>query len=264
MQRKGYRGAERGIRTLLYCAPEEFIEGDHPYAFDVYGVAITWLQLVIPGLQTAEALFEWRVAIRDERHDLEAWQENTVLHDKPLPEGWEEFFACSEGREAWRLVVNLLQNDPAQRPSASDALMSPYLNPYCDEESRPEPPPVPWSLTSHLEALLMQQQSDDDDDICVISDALYGSTISVEIPVDELHTLVLIDDTNNNGGVVIDGDGSEEDGSCWVDNARICGGDRLLEIGPIDVEKSDLHHIQTIVKQWPQSTVRLQFRRYHG
>lgn len=88
LERKGYRGAERGIRTLLYCAPEEFVEAEHPYAFDVYSAAITWLRCAIPGLRKSEdALFDVRVAIRDKRHDMEAWQEETVLSGGDLPEG---------------------------------------------------------------------------------------------------------------------------------------------------------------------------------
>ena len=36
LERKGYRGAERGVRTLLFCAPEEFVEAEHPYACLLY------------------------------------------------------------------------------------------------------------------------------------------------------------------------------------------------------------------------------------
>ena len=110
LERKGYRGAERGIRTLLYCAPEEFVEADHPYAFDVYSAAITWLRCVIPGLRKSEdALFDVRVAIRDKLHDMEAWQEETVLSGGDFPEGWETFFACPEGREAERLLKEMMR-----------------------------------------------------------------------------------------------------------------------------------------------------------
>lgn len=53
---QGYRGAGKGVRTILYCAPEEFVEAEHPYAFDVYSAAVTWLRLVVPGLRRSVSL----------------------------------------------------------------------------------------------------------------------------------------------------------------------------------------------------------------
>lgn len=251
LQRKGYRGAERGIRTLLYCAPEEFVEAEHPYAFDVYSAGVTWLRTVIPGLRKSEdALFDLRVAIRDERHDLEAWQENTVLSGQELPEGWEELFACAEGREAWRLLKGLLQYEAVRRPTATDALMESYLNPVCSEESRPEPPPVPWSLASHLETMSQMQRPVKE---CTLSDAFFGRTITVEIPVE---SGLVLEDRRPNGVVVA---GVAEGSASLKDNVLV--GDRLLEIGPIDVEEADRRHVEKIMRRWPKPTIQLQFRR---
>mmetsp|Transcript_6112 Transcript_6112/g.17103 ORF Transcript_6112/g.17103 Transcript_6112/m.17103 type:complete len:529 (-) Transcript_6112:61-1647(-) len=253
LERKGYRGAERGVRTLLFCAPEEFVEAEHPYAFDVYSAAITWLRCVIPGLRRSEdALFDVRMEIRDERHDLEAWQEETVLSGRDLPEGWEEFFACPEGREAERLLTELLRYEPAERPTATDALMSSYLNPECSSPvNQPEPPPVPWSLTSHIERISMMQRPQDE---CALSDAFFDRTITCQVDLPLEDTLVLAD--RSPSGVVVSQVASEGDTCIEV-------GDRLLEIGVIDVEDADKVHVDKIIRRWPKPTLQLQLRREH-
>mmetsp|Transcript_13227 Transcript_13227/g.28011 ORF Transcript_13227/g.28011 Transcript_13227/m.28011 type:complete len:489 (-) Transcript_13227:1353-2819(-) len=254
LQRKGYRGAERGIRTLLYCAPEEFVEAEHPYAFDVYSAAITWLRTVIPGLRKSEdALFDLRVAIREERHDLEAWHENAMLSQN-LPEGWETFFACAEGREACRLLKTMLHYEPVKRPTATDALMGSYLNPSCSRlDSLPEPPPVPWSLTSHLETISHMQRPAEE---CTLSDAFFGRTITIELPV---KTGLVLQDVYPKGVVVAGVAGGESASSPAEESVHV--GDRLLEIGPIDVEEADRFHVEKILKMWPKPTIQLQFRR---
>ena len=252
LERKGYRGAERGIRTLLYCAPEEFVEAAHPYAFDVYSAAITWLRCVIPGLRRSEdALFDVRVAIRDQRHDMELWQEETVLSGGALPDGWETFFACPEGREAERLLRELLHYEPAKRPSATDALMSSYLNPDCSSPFQPEPPPVPWSLTSHIERLSMMQKPQDE---CALSDAFFGQTITCQLDLPLVDGLEFSD--RSPSGVVISRVPIELSNDIMV-------GDRLLEIGVIDVEGADKVHVDKILSRWPKSNLQLQLRREH-
>ena len=253
LERKGYRGAERGIRTLLYCAPEEFVEADHPYAFDVYSAAITWLRCVIPGLRKSEdALFDVRVAIRDKRHDMGAWQEETVLSGGELPEGWETFFACPEGREAERLLKEILRYEPAKRPTATDALFSSYLNPDCSSQVQPEPPPVPWSLTSHLERLSMMQRTQDE---CALSDAFFGQTITCQIDLPLADESLILANRAPTGVVV-----SQVSPELGID---IKEGDRLLEIGVIDVEDADKVHVDKILRRWPKSTLQLQLRREH-
>jgi len=250
LERKGYRGAERGIRTLLYCAPEEFVEAEHPYAFDVYSAAITWLRCVIPGLRKSEdALFDVRCAIRDKRHDMEAWQEETCLSGNELPDGWETFFACPQGREAERLLKEMLRYEPARRPTATDALMSPYLNPECSSQPQPEPPPVPWSLTSHIERLSMMQRPQEE---CELSDAFFGETIICQIDLPLVDRLVLAD--RSPSGVVVAQVAPEL-------GEHIEVGDRLLEIGVIDVEDADKVHVDKILRRWPRSTLQLQLRR---
>jgi serine/threonine protein kinase len=185
--RKGYQGKEKGIRTILYCPPEEFIEVEHPYAFDVYSAAITWLRIVIPGFrQSEDALFDFRIQVKHENHDLEAWQKNIALslsdnnnnnnnNNSKLPEGWEEFFECDDGRKAWSLLCKMLKYNPSERPTAADLLLGNYLNPTCQEEAQSEPPPVPWSITSHLESISMMQHRPVEE--CLLPDSFYEENI---------------------------------------------------------------------------------------
>eukprot|EP00547_Thalassionema_nitzschioides_P006052 CAMPEP_0194206988 /NCGR_PEP_ID=MMETSP0156-20130528/5875_1 /TAXON_ID=33649 /ORGANISM="Thalassionema nitzschioides, Strain L26-B" /LENGTH=482 /DNA_ID=CAMNT_0038933657 /DNA_START=71 /DNA_END=1515 /DNA_ORIENTATION=- len=241
LHRKGYRGSERGIRTLLYCPPEEFIELDHPFAFDLYSVATTWLRLVIPGLrQSEDAFFDWRMSVRNARHDISEWHETAALSSS-LPDGWEDFFACAQGREAWRLLTHMMAYDPAKRPTATDALLGDYINYDCSQHMGKEPPPIPWSLTSHLETAvdLLSQRQHHSKDECVISDAHF--TYKVEMPVQDALLLVSSRDedgpkrTRNTNGVKVQ--------DVYANNNDIQVGDQLLEIGPIDVEEFDRTHV---------------------
>ena len=92
-----YRGHNKGPRSILYCAPEEFANEECPYSFDIYGVAITWLRTVLSedsphdyndstkqslfGLGDEEHLFQWRLAVRDFSHNLVSWEEHAVIHN---------------------------------------------------------------------------------------------------------------------------------------------------------------------------------------
>lgn len=157
INRRGYRGAYKGVRNLLYCAPEEFVKEDHPYAFDVYSVAACWLRIMIPGLRTSEdSFFDFRTDVKDCKHDLEGWRDAcfkgvrgqpTNGKDMIMPTGWKEFFhSSSEGRAAFELVNQMMQYRPSQRPSASEILSQQYLNPLCTGPKRPLPPPRPFQF----------------------------------------------------------------------------------------------------------------------
>jgi serine/threonine protein kinase len=164
----GYRGQNKGPRSILYCAPEEFVDEEYPYAFDVYGVAVTWLRTILSedkiltnetdtqqssfGLGNEENLFEWRLAVRDFSHCLVSWEEFAVLHNT-VPFGWDSLFGSSrEGIHALRLLSSMMNYSPARRISASEALLGPYLNADCSAEAPPElPPAMPWSLSSNVQ-----------------------------------------------------------------------------------------------------------------
>lgn len=126
---------------------------EHPYAFDMYGAAITWMRTILSddarhddgsaadekaplglalGLGDEEQLFRWRIDVRNFGHNLVAWEEYATLHGT-LPHGWDSLFGSSRrGIQALRLLSNMMSYYPADRMSASEALVGPYLNPGCD------------------------------------------------------------------------------------------------------------------------------------
>ena len=194
LDRRGYRGENKGVRNLLYCAPEEFVEVDHPYAFDIYSVAACWLRIMIPGLRSSEDdFFNFRTDVRDCRHDLQAWHDAIIDQEVDttikVPYGWEEFFhSSSEGEDAFDLLNRMMQYRPENRPSASEALLQPYLNPACMEPKRPIPPARPWSLTSHIEKFF-EEQSLSDKDNCEIPEWFLDEMIDGDLKskLDSLH-----------------------------------------------------------------------------
>ena len=199
--RRGYRGKNKGVRNLLYCAPEEFVEEDHPYAFDVYSVAICWLRIIVPGLQSSEDdFFQFRTDLRDCHHDLHIWNDiclmnkneqkkdrsaasssssSTLLSSERIisyPMGWEDIFHTLEGKAAFDVLCKMMTYKPENRRSASEILLEPYLNPTCKEPIRPFPPASPWSLTSHLEHLIAEQSLFHRDE-CIIPDWYFDEII---------------------------------------------------------------------------------------
>jgi len=163
--RRGYRGAEKGVRSLLYCAPEEFVEEGHPYAFDVYSAAVCWLRLMVPGLNSANTeddFFQFRMDVRNCQHDLEKWHDMAITKNEEgkdeqlnisLPHGWKTLFdSTEEGKDAFELLVELMGYEPCRRLTASEALLETYLNPTCTEPIQLIPPvSKPWSITFHIE-----------------------------------------------------------------------------------------------------------------
>jgi len=162
---------KRGLRpdrtpcTVLWCAPEQFVDEKHPYAYDVYSAALVWLSVAVPRLgESEEALYDLRMEFRDSSHDLYAWRRASASP----PAGWEETFGwrgdeaqlkavtdevdevdeymLGEEERAWRLLTVMLALDPAKRPSAAEALLGPYLNSDCSLTEVELPALEAWSL----------------------------------------------------------------------------------------------------------------------
>ena len=253
----GYRGENKGPRSILYCAPEEFVDEKSPYAFDVYSTAITWLRTLLSddnmrsesialdeteyayGLGDEENLFQWRIAVRDFGHNLVSWEEYATLHNT-LPHGWNALFGSSrQGIQALRLLSNMLSYSPHDRMSASEALLCPYLNPGCDAEAPDLPPAMPWSVMSHIKRWRMDKV----DDECKIDD-LFTKVVAVEVDVADL---TLRSKQRGQGTEVTVLGGKSNTGE-----SDIHDGDALLAIGSIDVENSSLEHVNELLQQWPK------------
>lgn len=256
----GYRGENKGPRSILYCAPEEFVDEKSPYAFDVYSTAITWLRAILSddnmrsesialdeteytyGLGDEENLFQWRIAVRDFGHNLVSWEEYATLHNT-LPHGWNALFGSSrQGIQALRLLSNMLSYSPHDRMSASEALLCPYLNQGCDAEAPDLPPAMPWSVMSHIKRWRMDKV----DDECKIDD-LFTKVVAVEVNVKDL---TLRSKQRGQGAEVATLGGKSNSGELDIHD-----GDVLLAIGSIDVENSSLEHVNELLQQWPKEKV---------
>ncbi len=256
----GYRGENKGPRSILYCAPEEFVDEKSPYAFDLYSTAITWLRTLLSddnmrsesialdeteyayGLGDEDNLFQWRIAVRDFGHNLVSWEEYATLHNT-LPHGWNALFGSSrQGIQALRLLSNMLSYSPHDRMSASEALLCPYLNPGCDAEAPDLPPAMPWSVMSHIKRWRMDKV----DEECKIDD-LFTKVVAVEVNVADL---TLRSKQRGHGTEVTVLGGKSNTGE-----SDIHDGDALLAIGSIDVENSSLEHVNELLQQWPKGKV---------
>ena len=230
-----------------YCAPEEFINEENPYAFDVYGAVITWLRTVLSedqdteeegrlgdadeksrarfGLADEDDLFRWRLAVRDFGHDLVAWEEYATLHDT-FPWGWNALFGSSRrGLHALRLIANLMSFSPARRMSASEALLGPYLNPGCDAAPPPAlPPAMPYSVLSHMQR--WKRDKDVHERECRVED-LFTRVFAVEL---ELPLPFRLAPAADGRGARVAGGG---DGTAAA-ALGLREGDALLAIGSID------------------------------
>lgn len=263
----GYKGENKGPRSILYCAPEEFVDEKHPYAFDLYGAAVTWIRTVLSDeihfeaggndgidddttkgesttleLGDEDELFKWRIDIRNFGHNLVAWEEYATLHNS-LPHGWDSLFGSSrQGIQALRLLSNMMSYSPDIRMSAAEALVGQYLNPGCDAEPPPElPPAMPFSIMSHIQRWKTDKEVHGGE--CQLED-LFTRVIAVELE----WPLGLQLGPNAGRGVLVTG---IDDGTAAVE-LDLCEGDTLLAIGSIDVEKASLEHVMELLEQWPE------------
>ena len=186
-----------------------------------------------------------------------------------LPTGWEDFFGyCTEGRQAWRLLTSMMEYDPAKRPSASECLLQSYMNPMCSvTHKQPEPPPIPWSITSHLQKWTSFSSSRNNNDdpsqiACTLPEEFYGQVISVEVNLRPL-TIHFYQESSSSSslssqhhGLIVSHTSDNEDDQL---SKLVHIGDTLLAIGPMDVDEWSIDHVMRVLDQWPRPTVQLQF-----
>lgn len=157
------------------------------------------------------------------------------------------------------VLTQMMAYDPAKRPTATDALLGAYLNHDCSQLMGKKPPPIPWSLTSHLETAVLLSQHARNGEECVISDAHFTYKVD-DVSIQNAVSLFHQDDQQ-------DSQKKKEQTSNGVKvtaksklNNDIQLGDELLEIGPIDVEEFDRKHVIAILQAWPRPTASLLFR----
>lgn len=247
-----------------YCAPEEFVNEEHPYAFDLYGAAVTWIRTVLSedrhdeerdsggddanedgatlGLGDEDELFKWRIDVRNFGHNLVAWEEYATLHNT-LPRGWDSLFGSSrQGIKALRLLSNMMSYSPDNRMSAAEALVGPYLNPGCDAEPPPElPPAMPFSIMSHIQRWKKDKEVHDGE--CRLED-LFTKVVAVEL---DWPLGLTLGPNQGGGGVRVTGIA----GGTSASKLGLRDDDSLLAIGSIDVETASIEHVMELLEQWP-------------
>jgi serine/threonine protein kinase len=87
---------------VLYCPPEQSLDlrsAEAIWGYDVYSAALVWLAVALPALAASEeALFAFRVGLRDHRHDPQQWLAAATAATaagattNALPEGWSATF----------------------------------------------------------------------------------------------------------------------------------------------------------------------------
>jgi len=133
----GYR-ADRGPCSLLYAPPEQLLDCNAPFAYDVFSAAVVWLRCAMPALQgTDDAPLEnFRAELTAADGLVERWLARKLAGQEAAAwlQGLEFFDGGVEGRLAWRLLRAMLEPDARNRPSAREALAGPYLGPSCTGE----------------------------------------------------------------------------------------------------------------------------------
>ena len=278
--RRGFE-ADRGPCSVLYCAPEQLVCQEAPYAFDVYSCAIVWLRTLLPGLrESEEALFNWRLAVRDRvvsarrhgAHAIDEWRAAALAGEgeAEVPAGWGQLFDGSEeAAHAWELLRHLLAHEPTDRAGAAEALQSEFVNPACTAPPLAPAAARPWSL----EAL---QRAPPDE--CHVVEAAEegeasGRRLSIELPLPPGIRLAAAEEAAGEAGKageaeagaaerrrglvvaeVVAGGPADRSGSVRV-------GDLLLAIGEADTQHMAPEEATALLAHWRQPMVRMRMLR---
>ena len=265
--------ADRGPCSVLYCAPEQLVCQEAPYAFDVYSCGIVWLRTLVPGLRASEeSLFNWRLAVRDRvvsarkhgAHGIDEWRAAALAGEggTEVPAGWGQLFdGGDESRHAWRLLRHLLAHEPTERPGAAEALQSEFVNPGCTAPPLAPAAVRPWSL----EAL----QRAEPEECHIVEEAEEGEAVgrrlSIELPLPPGIRLAAAEEgegqrrpAGGGRGVVVAevvaGGAAERSGSVRV-------GDLLLAIGGADTQHMAPEEATALLTHWREPMVRMRMFR---
>jgi hypothetical protein len=160
-------GTQRGYTptrvpcSILFCPPEQLLTIATPYTYDVFSAALVWLCVALPALgESEETLYMLRMSIKEHGHRLDAWRASWEGGEPPVAQWRDESIFGSTSEQAqkvgWELLVTLLAPAPHERPTAAEALLSPFMNADCALIDARMPAPRPWTLEglAHAGAVL--------------------------------------------------------------------------------------------------------------
>lgn len=103
---------------------------EHPDKFDMYSYGILMLQMAFPNLRSDNSLIAFNRRLQELGWDLKAWRKDMLAkYPRGLPKDLEEGFQLldSEGGAGWDLAAQLVAYNPDDRPTASQALVHPFI-----------------------------------------------------------------------------------------------------------------------------------------
>jgi hypothetical protein len=273
-ERLGY-SASAAPGSEIYSPPERLLDTSSPWSFDVFSAALVWLRTLVPAFASKRHLDNFRLAVRSERHSLDAWLEHSLSsfadesgHKHTQP-GWAEtgsegedmwarpfaFFKRGEqGRLAWRLLRSMMHSDPSQRVTAAEALAGPYLGgchgglgdqPLDDEVGNDAsscmldhscPVEFDWQLEVEECALAHEEEE----------------LITVQLPRE--HGLILKESSDADGHRVIEVDGLVEGGAAHA-SGEVHAGDLLLAAGPLDISERSVDDVTALLSSWRTESI---------
>ena len=126
----GYDPA-RSPCSPLYAPPEEFVDLEHPQAFDVFAIGMCYLRLALRALRTDEQCARFRSELAACGGELDAWVRlrlSETVVDATLQADLAAAFPSSrDGSSRFALVRAMLRTSPAQRPTIDSLLVHPAL-----------------------------------------------------------------------------------------------------------------------------------------
>ncbi|KAL1495982.1 hypothetical protein AB1Y20_014622 [Prymnesium parvum] len=237
----------------LFAPPEQFIDPQHPFAFDVYSIAITFLRLSWPSLLRTDAqlrTFRRRLAAAG---TFEEWLRRELSATAVSP-SVAEALEVFPGSEVDPLQAAMLRTDPGRRPPVSSLLVHPFVSSTPPASSELKQSDMQPSVALELSQLLGAEG-------CVLPVLEVEErhlSISVELQK-PLGILLGEDDAPTASVLRVAVDELLEGGS-----AMACGelqvGDRLVSVDGIPVRGAPLSQVMGLIER-ARSKVALLFER---
>lgn len=241
--RNGYN-ANKSPCSPFYCAPEEFLDESHPWAFDVYSLGVVWLRCVFPHLHSEPAWEEFYHELKLSEHDIDVWLQRK-LGDDVMPAGMLEgleFFTDDAGR-GWRLLKAMLKRKPSERLALDFLLSDPYITGAGGMVSR----------KSELSRTYFDAVVEETVDICLVEEEPLSYRITLSRPFG-----LGLAEMEGGAGVIIDalvvGGAAERTGLIAV-------GDMLLSIGDISCVGLPFDEVMGLIRDFPLKKVPLMLER---